>query len=154
MSTIPEKEPPRDLVIRALALSAANIWPLARGEWELIAAWPTPGGRCPCGSHIRQRALLRNRLTGRRALLGCCCVQHFPAAAGLFRALARVMADPAQPLSPAAVEWAYAHGFLKPWEWDFALSTRGRRQSAGRRTKRLEVHHDLFDRMEAAGGSA
>jgi hypothetical protein len=160
-STLPSTETtskgaaaPQDLIVRTLVLSAAGDWPQARGEWELVAAWPAPGGRCLCGSHITQRALLRNRLTGRRALLGCCCVRHFPAAAGLFRALARVMADLARPLSPAAVEWAYGHGFLKPWEWNFALNTRGRRQSAGRRTKRLEVHHDLFVRMAAAGGRA
>jgi hypothetical protein len=145
---------PQDLIVRALVLSAAGDWPLARTEWELIAAWSAPGGRCLCGSHITQRALLNNRLTGRRAVLGCCCVQHFPAAAGLFRALARVMADPTRPLSPDAAEWAYGRRFLKEWERDFALRTRGRCQSPRMRAKRLEVHRELFVRMAAAGGRA
>jgi hypothetical protein len=139
------------MVVRALALSAAADWPLARGEGELVAAWPAPGGRCLCGSYITQRALLRNRITGRRAVAGCCCVRHFPLAAGLFRALARVMADPRRPLGPAAVQWAYGRGFLIPWEQDFALSTWGRRLSARQRAKRLEVHASLFARMAAAG---
>jgi hypothetical protein len=120
----------------------------------LVAAWSAPGGRCLCGSHITQRALLSNRLTGRRALLGCCCVRHFPAAARLFRTMARVMADPTRPLNPAAVESAYGRGFLTPWARGFALSTRGRRLSARMRAKRLEVHHELFVRMAAAGGRA
>jgi hypothetical protein len=120
----------------------------------LVAAWPAPGGRCLCGAHITQSALLRNRLTGHRALLGCCCVKHFPAAAGLFRVLARVMADATRPLSPEAVEWAYGRRFLNEWERDFALRTRGRCQSPRMRAKRLEVHHELFVRMAAAGGRA
>jgi hypothetical protein len=120
----------------------------------LVAAWPAPGGRCLCGSHITQRALLCNRLTGHRAVVGCCCVKHFPAVAGLFRVLARVMADPTRPLSPAAVEWAYARRFLTPWERGFALSTRGWRLSPLQRAKRLEVHDALFARMAAAGRGA
>jgi hypothetical protein len=120
----------------------------------LAAAWPAAGGRCLCGTHITQRALLRNHLTGHQALLGCCCVRHFPAAAGLFRVLARVMADPTRPLSPAAVEWAYGRRFLTDWERGFALNTRGRRLSLRQTEKRLEVHHALFARMAAAGRAA
>jgi hypothetical protein len=141
-----------------VALSAAGDWTQARGEWELVAAWPAPGGRCLCGSHITQHASLRNRLTGCRALFGCCCVKHFPAAAGLFRALARVMSDPTRPLSPAAVEFARGRDFLTAWERRFALDTRDRRLSARQLQKRLEVHRELFTRMAAsraaAGGGA
>jgi hypothetical protein len=145
---------PQDLIVGTLVLSAAGDWPQARGEWELVAAWPAPGGRCLCGSHIRQRALLRNRLTGHRALFGCCCVKHFPAAAGIFRVLARVMAAPTRPLSPEAAEWAYGHRFLNEWQRDFSLDTWGRPQSPRMRAKRLEVHRELFDLMAAVGGLA
>src|SRR6516164_3551626 len=122
---------PPALPERLVALSRAGSWDEAREEWELVAAWPAPGGRCLCGSRITQRALLHNTLTGRRVVVGCCCVRHFPNAAALFRALARVMSNPERPLGPAAVEWAYGRGYLNAWERGFSLDARGASTAAG-----------------------
>jgi hypothetical protein len=142
---------PRHLVERLIGRSTAGSWDEARGEWELVAAWAARGGCCLCGSRITQRALLHNTLTGRRVVVGCCCVRHFPNAADLFRALARVMSNPERPLNPAAVEWAYGRGYLNPWERRFSLDARDQRLSQRQRWKRLEVHGALLVRMAAAG---
>ena len=47
---------PWRLVVRALPLSAAGSWHQARGEWELVAAWPAPGGRAVSGDKTRAKA--------------------------------------------------------------------------------------------------
>jgi hypothetical protein len=143
---------PRHLAERLISRSYAGSWDEARGEWELIAAWSAPGGRCLCGSRITQRALLHNTRTGGGAVGGCCCcVRHFPNAAELFRALARVMSNPERPLSPAAVEWAYGRRYLNAWERDFSLDARGRHLSPRQRWKRLDIHAALIVRMATAG---
>src|SRR5262245_49233660 len=74
----PGAKPPRRLVEEIIALSIADTWGEARGEWTLSDVYftDTPG-RCLCGHPITEHCLLVNHLNGNEAVVGNHCVKRF-----------------------------------------------------------------------------
>jgi hypothetical protein len=134
---------------------------VAKREWELESLFFTePGdyGTCLCGHAIREHCVIVNRANGNTAIVGNCCVKRFLGLGSepVFAGFRRIMRDRGRALTPAAVEYAHARGWLNDWEKDFLLNTRRRTRSNLsdlELAKRREINQRILNRV-AGGGRA
>lgn len=144
----------RVLADTLLALSDADDWSDAAGEWRTDRAYTVPADRpmrrCACGhSPIRNVFVLKNRVTGERAEVGCVCVRKFlPDAAPVdpFAVLERVRQNCQAAIRPDEVDTLVQLGWV--WAKDARfLRTNGKRPfarlSGPQQRWRLDVNRRL-----------
>lgn len=144
----------RVLADTLLALSDADDWSDAASEWRTDRAYTVPPDhpmrRCACGhSPIRNVFVLKNRVTGERAEVGCVCVRKFlPGAAPVdpFAVLERVRQNCQAAIRPEEVDTLVQLGWVLPKDAGFVRNT-GKRQfgrlSPGQQQWRLDVNRRL-----------
>lgn len=102
----------QELLIRELITrSSVSDWREAKKEWLLESVQQLERGEdsetCLCGHNpIRELCYISNRVTGKVALVGNCCVRQFlglPSTA-IFKSLNKVAADDSRSLNPRALE--------------------------------------------------
>jgi hypothetical protein len=146
---------PFRLTERIVARSVARTWDLAKREWDLAEVYFEQGGTCLCGHHpITERCVLNNRLNGRVAIVGNCCVRRFLGLPSepLFAGLRRVMKNKEAALTSEVIEYAHERGWIDDWQRAFYLDTRERRWiSPKQRAKRVEINERVVARMTASG---
>ena len=98
-----------------LPLSLANIFDLARMEWDLIAVeiseeWDS----CPCGQDIKEHCYIRNRYNGNATYVGNVCINRFIQidTGNLFEGLKRIAKDESANANHDLIEHAYRMGYL------------------------------------------
>ncbi len=154
--------PPYRLVSRIIALSAADSWEEARQEWSLAGVFFADNhspGTCLCGHQpIIEHCVLHNRENGNVAVVGNVCVTRFMGlpTEGIFAGLRRISRDVRKALNPAAIEFAYAVGWIDWWQRRFYLDTIRRRQLSEKQlAKRIEINGRILDCVSShatAGG--
>ncbi len=153
-----DEKAPFLLTQKILARSYADNWQEAKDEWELkevFFADPDQPGTCLCGHFpIVENCVLRNRETGRTAVVGNVCVTKFLEIDSdtLFQALRRIAADPKKALNLAAIEFAYRRGWLTSWDRKFCLDTcRKRKLSPRQREIRAAINAKVIASVMASG---
>jgi hypothetical protein len=145
------ESPPYRLVEEIVALSLAKSWGEAKREWVLSHVFFAESpGVCLCGKHpIIEHCVVCNRENGNTAVVGNHCVRRFIGLRSerIFAGLRRIASDRGARLDDAAVEYAYAKGWISDWEYEFYRDTpRGRRLSPKQRAKRVEINGKVLDR--------
>jgi len=114
----------RELLIQELmSLSRAPTWDEAKLEWEPYDAyWDENFTHCLCGHAIKERCVLRNRVTTCLARVGNCCVRQFMpeiaqlvTADGIFTSIRRVKKNPVKTLHRQLVRLAQERGAITAW---------------------------------------
>lgn len=118
------------LIKEIIRLSLAEMWDLARFEWEINHIYREVGRTCLCGHNpITEICVLKNKTNGNLVEVGNCCVQKFMAIASnkLFEAIKRVKADDNRSLNADVIELAHKSSIITDWDRDFYLNTWRRR---------------------------
>jgi hypothetical protein len=144
------------LIERILALSEAEIWADAKGEWALdYVFFGDEPGMCLCGRQpIREHCIIRNQKNGNTAVVGNICIKMLLGlpSESIFRALRRVQRNPEAALNKAAIRHAHAKGWINDWEWRFYLDTARKRNLTPRQlVKRLEINGRVLARTAGEG---
>jgi len=141
---------PGRLRAEIIAVSIADSWDEARGEWALADVYLTDSpGRCLCGHPITEHCLIVNHLNGNEVVVGNVCVQQFIGLPSerLFAALRRISADIGAALNDETIEHAYREGWINNWEASFYLDTMRKRKLWPRqRAKRVEINEKVLAR--------
>ena len=114
--------PKQDFVQRELLLlSQSEEWATAQTEWQLINCyWADTYGECLCLTRIKERCIIENKVTSKRALVGNCCVKQFMShlsetTDAMFASLKKVHLNDSKSLHPDLVNMAVSRGVIAPW---------------------------------------
>ncbi|NMW31788.1 hypothetical protein HKD42_06925 [Altererythrobacter sp. RZ02] len=117
----------RNLEAHILQLSKADVFDLAKREWQLVAVEISEDwDNCPCGQDIKEHCYIENRETGFKTYVGNVCINRFIGidTGTLFDGLKRIAKDPAANANLALIEYANERGFLyNEKEYNFLLRT-------------------------------
>jgi hypothetical protein len=115
-------------------------------------------GTCLCGHFpIIEHCVLRNCKTGKKTVVGNCCVKKFMGLSEelLFRLLRRIRRNPKTALNEKEIERVYGIGWITDWERRFCLSTRTKQNPTPKQENiRLEINRKLLARATRTGGPA
>ena len=136
-----------------LARSCAKNWDQAKLEWTLNDVYESDEPEtCLCGHFpIIELCNLRNKVNGKYATVGNCCVKKFIGLPSdlIFQAVKRVRSDHAKSLNGEAIEYAFGKGWINEWERDFYFKImRKRNLSEKQRAKKVEINDKFVANMQ------
>jgi hypothetical protein len=112
-----------------LARSEASVWDFAKLEWALDHVYEADEPEtCLCGHFpIIEICELRNKLNGKGATVGNCCVKKFIGLPSdlIFQAVKRVRKDIEKSLNAQAIEHAWEKRWINEWEYKFSQNSIG-----------------------------
>ena len=138
-----------------IALSSSSNWDRAKLEWALHEIYEAEEpDTCLCGKYpIIEICILRNRLNGKLATVGNCCVKKFIGLPSdrIFQAVKRVRKDSTKSLNAEAISHAQEKGWLNTWESDFYFDImRKRNLSQKQAAKKIEINEKIAQQMQRA----
>lgn len=120
------------LTRRITELSTADDWESARSEWSLQQVFRVQvADQCLCGHQpILKVCIIKNKINGKTARVGNCCVNKFMALGSdaLFNAIDRISKDGTKAASRKLLEFALAQSIVTAWEFEFYLSNIDKRK--------------------------
>ena len=122
-------------------------------EWTLNDVYESDEPEtCLCGHFpIIELCNLRNKVNGKYATVGNCCVKKFIGLPSdlIFQAVKRVRSDHAKSLNGEAIEYAFGKGWINEWERDFYFKImRKRNLSEKQRAKKVEINDKFVANMQ------
>lgn len=139
-----------------IALSFSSTWDRAKLEWALHEIYEaTEPDTCLCGKYpIIEICILRNRVNGKFATVGNCCVKKFIGLPSdkIFQAVKRVRKDSTKSLNAEAISHAHDKGWLNNWETDFYFDIMRKRKNLTQKqaTKKVEINEKIAQQMQRA----
>jgi hypothetical protein len=139
-----------------IARSVAKDWETAVQEWGLKDVYDAEGEpeTCLCGHFpIVEICVLTNRINGKEAEVGNCCVKKFMGLPSdkIFTGLKRVRKDDAAALNIAAAEHAKTKGWVNDWEYGFLIDTARKRKLTGAQlAKRQQINARVLRKVKRA----
>jgi hypothetical protein len=136
-----------------IALSSSSSWDKAKLEWALQEIYEADEPEtCLCGKFpIIEVCILRNRINGKRATVGNCCVKKFIGLPSdkIFQAVKRVRKDSTKSLNAEAISLARERGWLNQWEHDFYFSIMRKRSLTPKQDqKKVEINEKIARQMQ------
>lgn len=136
-----------------IARSKATTWEAAKAEWSLAEVYESDTPEtCLCGHFpIIEICTLKNRLTGKDADVGNCCVKRFIGLPSdkIFQAVKRVRKDSAKSLNAEAIAHAFGKSWINEWERDFYLRIMKKRKLTDKQSaKKTEVNERVMKSMQ------
>ncbi|MGP8438927.1 hypothetical protein ACT2FY_27085 [Paraburkholderia fungorum] len=141
------------LTAEIIARSKATTWDLAKTEWSLAEVYEADKPEtCLCGHFpIIEICTLKNRLTGKVADVGNCCVKRFIGLPSdkIFQAIKRVRKDTSKSLNGEAIAHAFGKAWINEWERDFYLRIMRKRVLTFKQAeKKAEINEKISQRMQ------
>lgn len=135
-----------------VARSKANTWDEAKLEWELESVFHEEEPEtCLCGHFpINEICVLRNKLNGKTADVGNCCVKKFMGLQSdkIFQALRRIRSDLCRPLNVETIDHAYKNKWINEWEYRFSMDTvRKRKLTPSQMFKRQQINQRVIQNV-------
>jgi hypothetical protein len=134
-------------------LSQSKIWDVAKLEWGLyeICEAEEPE-ECLCGHYpIIEICILQNKLNGKFASVGNCCVKKFIGLPSdlIFQAIKRVRKDNEKSLNSEAINYAFNKGWISAWEFDFSIDTMRKRSLSEKQLQiRVKINEKILSYMK------
>jgi hypothetical protein len=143
------------LVPLIVEMSVANNWERAKHEWrytsyEHVLLCHGQGGACLCRYQpIAHLHTITNRLNGKEAVIGSCCIQQFMGLEALeLKSIAQIRADTSRALNASAIDLAHSQGWINDWEQGFCRSTLRKRNLSGKQQeKRKQINELVLARL-------
>jgi len=111
------------LIEEIIAISEASTWDRAKLEWSLFDVYEADQpDTCLCGHYpIIEICTLENRLNGRSATVGNCCVKKFIGLPSdkIFQAVKRIRKNSTKSLNAEAIQHAFEKKWISEWEKNF-----------------------------------
>lgn len=142
-----------NLTREILELSQSENWEEAKREWALHNIYEADEFEtCLCGHYpIKEVCVLQNKLNGKAATVGNCCVKKFIGLPSdlIFQAVKRVRKDDSKSLNLEAITHAYNKGWINQWEYNFSIDTMKKRKLTGNQLqKRMQVNAKMLNNMK------
>lgn len=138
-----------NLTQEIISLSQSKVWDLAKLEWGLDQIFEAEEPEeCLCGHYpIIEICILRNKLNGKFASVGNCCVKKFIGLPSdlIFQAVKRVRKDNEKSLNAEAINYAFNKGWISAWEFSFSIDTiRKRNLSEKQLQMRVKINEKIL----------
>ena len=135
--------------------SQSKVWDKAKMEWSLHEIYEADEPEiCLCGHFpIIEICTLKNKLNGKFARVGNCCVKKFIGLRSdlIFRAFKRVREDIQKSLNAEAIKHAYDKGWINEWEYEFSIDTMRKRILSAKQLKaRMQINKKMLANMTRA----
>lgn len=132
--------------------SQSKVWDMAKLEWSLYQIYEADEPEtCLCGHFpIIEICTLRNKLNGKFATVGNCCVKKFIGLPSdlIFQAVKRVRNDNQKSLNAEAIQHAYDKRWINEWEYKFSIDTMRKRNLSQRQLQtRMKVNEKMLANM-------
>lgn len=143
-----------------ISRSRSNVWDIAKLEWNLHQIYEAEEQEtCLCGHFpIIEICTLRNKVNGKFATVGNCCVKKFIGLPSdlIFQAVKRIRKDNQKSLNTEAIQHAYDKGWITEWEYNFSIDTMRKRNLSQRQIDtRMKINDKMLLNLKrtAEGGS-
>jgi hypothetical protein len=141
-----------------ISRSEVDVWDRAKLEWSLYEVYVADEPEtCLCGHFpIIEICTLRNRLNGKFATVGNCCVKKFIGLPSdkIFQAVKRVRKDTTRSLNAEAIEHAYEKDWINDWERKFYFDImRKRNLTTKQAEKKVKINEKIALRMQRSAQS-
>lgn len=132
VTTLASNEPNKfRLTEKILALSDADDWNSAKGEWAVESIfYSDEPGTCLCGHKpINEHCVIINLQNGNEAVVGNVCVKKFLGLPSdkLFTGINRITGNQKSALNVETIDYAFEKGWISSWDKNFYMNTRRRR---------------------------
>jgi hypothetical protein len=132
--------------------SESQTWDIAKLEWSLHQIYEADEPEtCLCGHFpIIEICNLRNKLNGKFATVGNCCVKKFIGLPSdlIFQAVKRVRKDIEKSLNSEAIHHAHEKVWINDWEFKFTIDTMRKRNLSAKQLKtRTTVNEKMLANM-------
>lgn len=137
------------LIQEIIKLSVADIWEIAKCEWELIEIYFSDEPEtCLCGHYpIIELCEIRNKKNQKITIVGNCCVNKFMGLPSekIFQAVKRIRKDIDKSLNCEAIELAYSKDWINEWEYKFYADTLKKRLLTEKQaSKRKQINEKIL----------
>lgn len=131
-----------------IQLSQSKVWDFAKLEWVLDEIYEADEPEtCLCGHFpIIEICNLRNKINGRLATVGNCCVKKFIGLPSdlIFQAVRRVRKDKQKSLNAEAIQHAFQKKWINEWEYKFSIDTMRKRNLT---EKQMQTRMNINEKM-------
>lgn len=135
-----------------LAMSKATKWNIAKFEWDVVAIVEVNEAEtCICGHYpIRKVCIIKNSVNGNSARIGKCCAKKFMKKkdSAIIRVVERIREDNSKSPNVTLIDLAFKKKWINKWEWEFSMSTEGRRKlSIKQQAMREKINKKILAKM-------
>lgn len=145
----------KELIHAVVEASRADIWDLAKLEWDLIDIqlndYSDGVEYCLCGHEIVELCFIKNRFTGRELMVGNVCVKKFLGIRSdkIFSAVKKIKKDITASVNPETLEYALQHNWISSDDFGFYVGIiRKRRLSTKQQKWKLDVNKRIIRAVE------
>jgi len=140
------------LIQEIVTRSEANNWKTAKPEWELYRIYyAKQPQRCLCEHFpIMQICVLVNKINGRFAEIGNCCVKKFIGLPSdkIFQALKRAQKNIERSFNEETIQHAFKSTLINDWEYNFYIDIMGKRKLVPKqRNKKFQINRKILRKI-------
>jgi hypothetical protein len=135
---------------KIIRFSKANTWHRAKQEWETNNIYRTRDFEnvCLCGHPIKEVLVIKNKLNGKKLIVGNCCINKLNGVCAnkLFAAIKRVENDNTKNYNADIIKFVYNKGIIQYKDYNFYMSIwRKRNLSIRQENWRKDIHKKILN---------